>query len=70
MKEYQRVVEWGMIASALTILMALAAEPMRNIPFFWFLVDAAIGAVAFLILWICNHWINQLQQTSSRNLYT
>lgn len=57
----QWVVIWGMVASALTILMALVAEPFREIPFFWSMVDAAIGAGAFLILWICNRWINQLK---------
>ncbi|MBK9732704.1 MAG: hypothetical protein IPO83_15725 [Chitinophagaceae bacterium] len=57
----QWVVIWGMIASALTIVMALVAEPFRGIPFFWSMVDASIGAGAFLILWICNRWINQLK---------
>ncbi|MEO6168592.1 MAG: hypothetical protein ABIO46_13020 [Chitinophagales bacterium] len=58
----QWVVIWGMIASALTIVMALVAERFRDIPFFWSLVDAAIGVGAFLILWICNIWINQLKK--------
>lgn len=57
----QWVVIWGMMASALTIAMALVAERFRDIPFFWSLIDAAIGAGAFLILWICNTWINQLK---------
>lgn len=57
----QWVVIWGMIASALTILMALFAEPFRDIPFFWSLIDAAIGGAAFALLFLCNSWINQLK---------
>ena len=57
----QWVVEWGMIASALSIVMALVAERFRDIPFFWSLIDMAIGAVAFAILWLCNRWINALK---------
>lgn len=59
----QWVVVWGMLAALLTILMALVAEPLRGIPFFWSLVDATIGGGAFLILWLCNRWINQLRHT-------
>ena len=57
----QWVVEWGMIASGLTILMALVAERFRDIPFFWSVIDAVIGIGAFFILWLCNRWINQLK---------
>ncbi|MBA2422277.1 MAG: hypothetical protein H0V61_03530 [Chitinophagales bacterium] len=66
----QWVVEWGMISSALTIAMSLVVEPMRNIPLFWSLIDATIGAGAFLILWLCNHWINQLRRSSNRSFYS
>lgn len=57
----QWVVIWGMIASALTVLMAFIAEPFREIPFFWSLIDAIIGAGAFVVLWICNRLINQIK---------
>src|SRR5262245_42541950 len=45
----QWVVQWGMIASALSVVMALGWEWMRNIPFWWSLVDASIGLVALII---------------------
>lgn len=57
----QWVVIWGMIASALTVLMAFIAEPFREIPFFWSLIDAVIGAGAFMVLWMCNRLINQIK---------
>jgi hypothetical protein len=57
----QWVVEWGMMASGLTILMALIGERFRDIPFFWSVIDALIGVGAFIILWACNRWINELK---------
>jgi hypothetical protein len=56
------VVRWGMIASALSIVMALAWERMRAIPLWWSCIDAFIAVVAFIVLMICNKWINQLKQ--------
>ena len=61
----QWVVQWGMIASGLTIVMALVAEPFRDIPFFWSMVDAIIGLGAFVILWTCNKWIEALKAKES-----
>lgn len=60
----QWVVQWGMIASALTIVMALIAERFRDIPFFWSVIDAVIGVGAFIILWLANKWINELKNVS------
>ncbi len=57
----QWVVRWGMLVSGITILIALVAERFRDIPFFWSMIDALIGAGALLILWICNRWINELK---------
>lgn len=61
----QWVVEWGMISSGLTIVMALIGERFRDIPIFWSLIDAGIGIGAFVILWLCNRWINQLKAVSA-----
>jgi hypothetical protein len=60
----QWVVRWGMIASALSIVMALGWERMRGIPFWWSCIDALIAIVAFFVLMLCNKWINQLKQTT------
>lgn len=56
------VVQWGMIASALSILMAFGWERMRSIPLWWSGVDASVAAIAFIILWLCNKWIGELKK--------
>jgi hypothetical protein len=58
------VVRWGMIASALSVVMALGWERMRAIPFWWSCIDAFIAIVAFIVLMICSKWINQLKQVT------
>ncbi len=62
----QWVVQWGMIASGLSVVVALVWERMRAVPFWWSLIDAGIALIAYLILWQCNKWINQLK-TSKAN---
>ena len=57
----QWVVRWGMIASALSIGVALVWERLRAIPLWWSMIDMTIALVAFLILWQCNRWIQQLK---------
>src|SRR5436190_2096707 len=57
----QWVVKWGMIVSALGIVMAFGWERLRDIPLWWSFVDAGISYFAFLILWLCNRWIEKLK---------
>jgi len=57
------VVKWGMIASLLSIVMALGWEQLRSIPFWWSGIDALIALGAFVILWLCNKWIQELKST-------
>ena len=56
------VIEWGMIVSALTILIAFIAEPYRQIPLIWSLTDAAIGVGAFILLFITRRWIVEMEK--------
>lgn len=56
------VIRWGMIASALSVIMALGWERLRGIPLWWSCIDAAIAIVAFIVLWLCNHWIKELKK--------
>ena len=56
------LVRWGMIASALSVLMALGWEPLRAIPSWWSCIDALIAVAAFIILWLCNKWIKELKK--------
>jgi len=55
------VVRWGMIASALSVVMAFGWERFRGIPLWWSCIDAAIAIVAFIVLWLCSKWINELK---------
>jgi len=62
------VVRWGMIASALSVLMALGWEWRRGILLWWSFIDASIAIIAFVILWLCNKWIKQLKASLSPGL--
>jgi hypothetical protein len=56
------IIRWGMIASALSVVMALGWERLRGIPLWWSCIDAAIAIVAFIVLWLCNNWIKELKK--------
>ena len=56
------LVKWGMIASALSVVMALGWERVRSIPLWWSFIDASIAIVSFIILWLCNKWIQELKR--------
>ncbi|HEY2725629.1 MAG TPA: hypothetical protein VGI61_00530 [Parafilimonas sp.] len=56
------IVQWGMIASALSVVMAFGWERLRGIPLWWSCIDASIAIIAFIILWLCNKWIKDLKQ--------
>lgn len=64
----QWVVQWGMIAAALSIVMAFGWERVRNIPVWWSLIDAGIAYAAFVLLWICNRWIQKLRLVSAKEV--
>jgi len=55
------VITWGMIISALSVLMALFGERLRGVPFWWSCIDAAIAILSFIIFWLCYKWIQQLK---------
>jgi hypothetical protein len=58
------VVRWGMIASVLSVLMAIGWEWRRGIPLWWSCIDAFIAIVAFIILLLCNRWIKELKKVT------
>lgn len=59
------VVKFGMIVSALTVFISLFYERIREIPFFWSLIDAVIGLAAFIILFFCYKWIGKLKKVTN-----
>lgn len=56
------VIIWGMIASVLSVLIALCWERLRGVPIWWSCIDAAIAVIAFIILLMCNSWIKKLKK--------
>ncbi|CAA9358523.1 MAG: hypothetical protein AVDCRST_MAG68-4213 [uncultured Gemmatimonadetes bacterium] len=56
------VVQWGMIACVAVVPLALIAGPIREIPFYWRLVDASFGVIGIVPLWICLRDIRALER--------
>lgn len=56
------VIQFGMIACAMVIPLALIAGPVRDIPFYWRLVDCSFGAFGVLPLWYVYNLIKRLEQ--------
>ena len=46
------VIEFGMIACALVIPLALICGPLRGIPAFWRMIYCSFGVVVFSPLWL------------------
>ena len=59
------IISWGMIASILSALMAFGWERLRGIPLWWSCIDAAIAIAAFILLWFCSRWIQQLKKMAT-----
>jgi len=53
------VVKFGMIAAALSVLMALVFERFRSVPLAWSMIDISVGVAAFAVLYFCNRWIEE-----------
>jgi hypothetical protein len=54
------VVTWGMMACVAVVPLALIAGPVREIPFWWRLIDCSFGVFGIIPLWIARRWIRQL----------
>jgi len=54
------VIEFGMIACALVIPLAMICGPIRGIPFVWRLVDCSFGVVGIIPLWITRTMIRRM----------
>jgi hypothetical protein len=60
------VVQWGMIACAAVIPLALICGPIRGIPFYWQMIDCSFGVVGFVPLAVCYLAIGRLAILWSR----
>jgi hypothetical protein len=56
------VIEWGMIACAAVIPLALIAGPVRDIPAYWRVVDSSFGVVGIVPLWLSRRWTLRLER--------
>lgn len=56
------VINFGLIACAGVIPLALICGPIRGIPFYWQLIDCSFGVVGFIPLWICRNYILEYEQ--------
>jgi len=55
------VIDFGMIACAAVIPLALICGPIRGIPFWWLLIDCSFGVVGIVPLAIVRHMIGRLK---------
>lgn len=59
------VVTWGMMACVAVVPLALIAGPIREIPFWWRLIDCSFGVFGIIPLWIARRWIRELARLES-----
>ena len=55
------VIQFGMIACIMVFPLALIAGPMRQIPFFWQLIDCSFGALGVIPLYMTYKNIRKLE---------
>jgi hypothetical protein len=58
------VIEFGLIACAMVIPLALIAGPIRGIPIGWQLLDCSFGVFGAIPLWLIRREIKKLASTS------
>jgi hypothetical protein len=59
---YRGVLHVGLAASAAVIVTALICERIREIPFFWTLLDCSFGIVGAIPLFYCLHLTNRMER--------
>lgn len=55
------VTQFGMIACACIIPLALIAGWVRGIPFYWQMIDCSFGVFGIVPLWLCHKYTKQLE---------
>jgi hypothetical protein len=61
------VVQFGMIACCMVFPNAFIMGPIRQIPFYWQLIDCSFGLFGFIPLWLCYRYIRQLETMTNAN---
>ncbi len=60
------VIQFGIIACVLVIPTALICGQIREIPFFWRLIDCSFGVFGIIPLWLAYIFTRQLEKNNSR----
>ena len=58
------VLQFGVIACAGVVPLALIAGPIRCIPFYWRLIDCSFGVLGVIPLMICLHYVRRIEQAT------
>jgi hypothetical protein len=59
------IIEFGCVACIAVIPLAFIAGPIRQIPFYWRLIDCSFGIIGIIPLLICHKKIRQLEKATS-----
>lgn len=59
------VIQFGMIACIMVFPLAFIAGPIREIPFYWQLIDCSFGVFGFVLLYWCYRKIVLLERLST-----
>lgn len=63
------VIEWAMLACILVIPLAMICGPIRQIPFYWRLIDCSFGVFGIIPLWITRRYILELERVTNKQLH-
>ncbi|GAB3937716.1 hypothetical protein [Mucilaginibacter myungsuensis] len=55
------VIQFGMIACVAILPLAFIAGPIRQIPFFWRLIDSSFGVFGIIPLWLAHGYVKRLR---------
>jgi hypothetical protein len=58
--------DFGLIACALVIPFALIFGAVRDIPFWWRLIDCSFGVFGAMPLWLCRQWAVELEESAGK----
>lgn len=58
------VIQFGMIACVMIFPLAFIAGSIREIPFYWQIIDCSFGIFGFILLYWCYRCINRLETIS------
>lgn len=59
--------DFGLIACALVIPFSLIFGAVREIPFWWRLIDCSFGVFGAIPLWLCRKWAVELEESAGKS---